>query len=165
MARRDYRPRRGGWRRDPEALAAWRAGLTGYPIVDAGMRQLAREGFMHNRARMIVASLLTKTLRIDWRPGAAHFASLLCDADAANNAGNWQWVAGTGNDTRPNRILNPLRQARRFDPDGDYVRRYVAELADVAGRAVHEPWRLAPAERRALRYPPPIVAPPAGASR
>ncbi len=159
-AGRDYRPRRGRrWRRDPEALAAWREGLTGYPIVDAGMRQLAREGFMHNRARMIVASLLTKTLQIDWRDGAAHFATLLCDADVANNTGNWQWVAGTGNDTRPNRVLNPLRQARRFDPAGDYVRRYVPELAGVEGRAVHEPWRLPAAERRALRYPPPIVDP------
>jgi deoxyribodipyrimidine photo-lyase len=112
---------------------------------------------MHNRARLIVASLLTKTLGIDWRAGAAHFASLLCDADVANNAGNWQWVAGTGNDTRPNRTLNPIRQAHRFDPAGDYVRRYVPELSDVPGRAVHEPWRLAPAERRRLRYPQPIV--------
>src|SRR6185437_13401010 len=159
MAAHDYRPRPGRWRHDPQALAAWREGLTGYPLVDAGMRQLAREGFMHNRARLIVASLLTKTLRIDWRHGAAHFAELLCDADVANNAGNWQWVAGTGNDTRPNRVLNPLRQARRFDPRGDYVRRYVPELADLDGRAVHEPWRLRPAERRQLRYPPPIVNP------
>ena len=111
---------------------------------------------MHNRARLIVASFLTKTLHLDWRPGAAHFASLLCDADVANNVGNWQWVAGTGNDTRPNRVLNPLRQARRFDPDGEYVRRYVPELAGVAGGAVHEPWRLPP-PAPAARYPPPIV--------
>ena len=86
-----------------------------------------------------------------------HFAALLCDADVANNVGNWQWVAGTGNDTRPNRVLNPLRQARRFDPDGDYVRRHVPELAGVAGAAVHEPWLLPRGERRALRYPEPIV--------
>jgi deoxyribodipyrimidine photo-lyase len=159
MAGRDYRPRRKRWREDPDALAAWREGLTGYPIVDAGMRQLAREGFMHNRARLIVASLLCKTLDIDWRHGAAHFATLLCDADVANNAGNWQWVAGTGNDTRPNRVLNPLRQARRFDPAGDYVRRYVPEVADLEGRAVHEPWRLPAAQRLQLSYPPPIVDP------
>ena len=155
----DYRPRERAWRRDPQALGAWREGLTGIPIVDAGMRQLEREGWMHNRARLIVASLLTKTLRIDWRAGAAHFAALLCDADVADNVGNWQWVAGTGNDTRPNRVLNPLRQARRFDPGGAYVRRYVPELRALAGAGAHEPWRLPAAERRALRYPQPIVDP------
>ena len=159
LAHADYRPRPGAWRRDPEALAAWREARTGYPIVDAGMRQLARDGWMHNRARLIVASLLTKTLRIDWRSGAAHFAGLLCDADVADNAGNWQWVAGTGNDTRPNRVLNPLRQARRFDPDGAYVRRHVPELAGLAGPGVHEPWRLTAARRTRLRYPHPIVDP------
>ncbi len=157
----DYRPRGRDWRRDPDALDAWRAGLTGIPIVDAGMRQLAREGWMHNRARLIVASLLTKTLGIDWRRGAAHFATLLCDADVADNVGNWQWVAGTGNDTRPNRVLNPLRQARRFDPDGAYVRRHVPELAALADAAVHEPWRLSARDRRGLRYPQPIVDPAA----
>ena len=154
---RDYRPRGDRWRRSRRDTDAWREGLTGYPIVDAGMRQLAAEGFMHNRARLIVGSFLTKTLYIDWRRGASHFASLLQDADVANNVGNWQWVAGTGNDTRPNRLLNPIRQATRFDPDGDYVRRYVPELANVAGSAVHEPWRLPAAERRALAYPPRIV--------
>jgi deoxyribodipyrimidine photo-lyase len=157
LPRADYRPRGDRWRRSPKDADAWREGLTGYPIVDAGMRQLAREGFMHNRARMVVASFLTKTLYIDWRRGAAHFASLLLDADVANNVGNWQWVAGTGNDTRPNRVLNPLRQAERFDRQGDYVRRYVPELADVEGRAVHQPWLLSAAERRALGYPAPIV--------
>jgi deoxyribodipyrimidine photo-lyase len=153
----DYRGRGDRWRRSRRDLEAWREGLTGYPIVDAGMRQLAAEGFMHNRARLIAGSFLTKTLYIDWRRGAAHFATLLQDADLASNVGNWQWVAGTGNDTRPNRVLNPLRQARRFDPDGDYVRRHLPELAHIAGRAVHEPWRLPPAERRALRYPHPAV--------
>jgi deoxyribodipyrimidine photo-lyase len=153
----DYRSRGDRWRRDKRASEAWREGRTGYPIVDAGMRQLASEGFMHNRARLIVASFLTKTLYIDWRVGAAHFASLLVDADVANNVGNWQWVAGTGNDTRPNRVLNPLRQAHRFDPRGEYVRRYVPELDSIGGRAVHEPWRLAPAVRRGLDYPEPIV--------
>jgi deoxyribodipyrimidine photo-lyase len=152
----DYRPRGDRWRRDERSACAWREGLTGYPIVDAGMRQLAEEGFMHNRARLIVGSFLTKTLYLDWRLGAAHFARLLLDADVASNVGNWQWVAGTGNDTRPNRVLNPLRQARRFDPRGDYVRRHVPELAGVGGGAVHEPWRLGPA-REALDYPEPLL--------
>jgi deoxyribodipyrimidine photo-lyase len=155
---RDYRPRGDRWRKDQQSLQAWREGLTGYPIVDAGMRQLLQEGFMHNRARLIVSSFLTKTLYIDWRAGAAHFAALLSDADVANNVGNWQWVAGTGNDTRPNRLLNPIRQAHRFDPEGDYVRRYLPELAPIAGRAVHEPWRLGgPERRRTLKYPPPLL--------
>jgi deoxyribodipyrimidine photo-lyase len=153
----DYRPRGDRWSRSKRLTEAWREGQTGYPIVDAGMRQLAREGFMHNRARLIVASFLTKLLYIDWRVGAAHFAGLLVDADLANNVGNWQWVAGTGNDTRPNRVLNPIRQAHRFDPAGEYVRRYVPELSAVHGRVIHEPWRMPAAERRALGYPKPIV--------
>jgi deoxyribodipyrimidine photo-lyase len=126
LPRRDYRPRgRRRWRRDAADARAWREGRTGVPIVDAGMHQLGSEGFMHNRARLIVASYLTKTLGQDWRIGARHFEELLIDADVANNSGNWQWVAGTGNDTRPNRVLNPERQARRFDPDGAYVRRHL----------------------------------------
>lgn len=153
----DYRPRGDRWHRGRRAIDAWREGLTGYPLVDAGMRQLAREGFMHNRARMIVASFLTKLLYVDWRVGASHFASLLNDADVANNVGNWQWVAGTGNDTRPNRVLNPLRQAQRFDRHGDYVRSHVPELSTLSGGAVHEPWKLPPAERRRLDYPDRIV--------
>ncbi len=152
----DYRPRGDRWRRDARAAQAWREGLTGYPIVDAGMRQLEREGFMHNRARLIVSSFLTKTLYLDWRLGAAHFARLLSDADVANNVGNWQWVAGTGNDTRPNRVLNPIRQARRFDPHGEYVRRHVPELAAIPTGAVHEPWRLRSAGA-ALDYPERLV--------
>jgi deoxyribodipyrimidine photo-lyase len=157
LPRADYRGRGDRWRRSKRLAEAWRQGRTGYPVVDAGMRQLAREGFMHNRARIIVASFLTKTLYLDWRLGAEHFARLLVDADLANNVGNWQWVAGTGNDTRPNRVLNPLRQAHRFDPNGDYVRRYVPELAALQGGDVHEPWRLEPPERRALDYPDPIA--------
>lgn len=153
----DYRPRGDRWRDDEELAELWRRGLTGYPIVDAGMRQLAAEGFMHNRARLITASFLTKTLYLDWRIGAAHFAELLADADLANNVGNWQWVAGTGNDTRPNRVLNPLRQARRFDPAGEYVRRWVPELAGVDGGAVQRPWRLDGAVRKKLSYPDPFV--------
>ncbi|HKG35022.1 MAG TPA: deoxyribodipyrimidine photo-lyase [Solirubrobacterales bacterium] len=157
LPRRDYRHGGDRWSRSQRALEAWRAGRTGYPIVDAGMRQLAREGWMHNRARLIVASFLTKDLHLDWREGARHFWDLLVDGDIANNAGNWQWVAGTGNDTRPNRVFNPLRQAKRFDPDGDYVRRYVPELAGIDGAIVHEPWRIGPLERGSIDYPEPIV--------
>jgi deoxyribodipyrimidine photo-lyase len=156
---RDYRPGRRRWRSDDRALEAWRRGETGYPIVDAGMRQLAREGFLPNRARLIVGSFLTKTLGIDWRAGANHFEDLLVDADLANNRGNWQWVAGTGNDTRPNRMLNPIRQARRFDRDGAYVRRFVPELAELEGSSIHEPWKLDPEARAELDYPEPIVEP------
>ena len=121
------------------------------------MRQLAREGFMHNRARMIVASFLTKTLYLDWRLGAAHFERLLVDADLANNSGNWQWVAGTGNDTRPNRVLNPLRQAHRFDPEGEYVRRYVPELAAVDGAACTNRGCSTRPCGGGLDYPEPVV--------
>jgi deoxyribodipyrimidine photo-lyase len=164
LPRADYRSRGDRWRRGERLAEAWREGRTGYPLVDAGMRQLAREGYMHNRARMVVASFLTKTLYVDWRIGAAHFARLLADADLANNNGNWQWVAGTGNDTRPNRVFNPLRQAHRFDPTGEYVRRYVPELEGVAEGAVHEPWALDKDERRRLDYPEPIVDHEAGAA-
>ena len=115
----DFRSRDDRWRDDAPALAAWKAGRTGYPVIDAGMRQLAREGFMHNRARLLTGSFLTRDLYLDWRLGAAHFASLLTDGDVSNNSGNWQWVAGTGVDTRPNRVFNPTTQAKRFDPDGD----------------------------------------------
>jgi deoxyribodipyrimidine photo-lyase len=151
-AYRDYRGRGDEWREDEEALEAWCEGRTGLPIVDAGMRQLLAEGWMHNRARMITASFLTKTLYLDWRAGARHFLGHLLDGDIANNNLNWQWVAGTGTDTRPNRVLNPLRQASRFDPEGDYVRRYVPELAGFAAADLHQPWRL-----RAPGYPAPIV--------
>ena len=119
-------------------LEAWQLGRTGCPIVDAGMRQLLAEGWMHNRARLITASFLSRDLGLDWRLGERHFFRWLVDGDVANNAGNWQWVAGTGNDTRPNRRFNPDRQARRFDPQGDYVRRYVPELAGIEGPAVHD---------------------------
>ena len=156
LARKDYRPGP-AWHEDARALEAWRAGQTGIPIVDAGLRQLVAEGFMHNRARMITASFLTRNLGISWRHGYQHFGQLLADGDVANNAGNWQWVAGTGHNTRPNRVLNPLRQAQRFDPDGEYVRRYVPELAGLASDRVHTPWRLDGADRRQLGYPDPLV--------
>jgi deoxyribodipyrimidine photo-lyase len=156
IARRNYRPG-ASWHEDASALAAWREGRTGIPIVDAGMRQLTAEGFMHNRARMITASFLTRNLGIDWRHGYRHFGSLLADGDVASNAGNWQWVAGTGNNTRPNRVMNPLRQAQRFDQAGAYVRRYVPELGDLAPARIQVPWQLDDAERKQLDYPDPIV--------
>ena len=162
IATRDYRPGRRTWTGKTEAedaIRAWQDGRTGVPLVDAGMRQLLAEGWMHNRARMVVASFLTKSLGVDWRVGAAHFFRWLVDGDVANNAGNWQWVAGTGNDTRPNRVLNPVRQGHRFDPDGRYVRRWVPELAGVEGGAVHEPWKLPESVRATLDYPPPLVDP------
>jgi deoxyribodipyrimidine photo-lyase len=138
------------------ALEAWREGCTGLPLVDAGMRQLRREGWMHNRARLVTASVLTRRLGIPWQEGARHFARLLTDADPANNAGNWQWAAGTGTDPRRARTLNPVRQARRFDPSGDYVRRYVPELAGVPTPVVFAPWK-DPALLRRTGYPTPIV--------
>ena len=164
MGGADYRPGAAGpraWTQDADALDAWREGRTGIPIVDAGLRQLAAEGFMHNRARMITASFLTKTLGIDWRHGYRHFAGLLADGDVANNAGNWQWVAGTGNNPRPGRVLNPLRQAERFDRDGGYVRRYVPELESLQAPLIHTPWKLPEAKRRRLGYPGPVTAQPA----
>lgn len=148
------------WRYDPDALAAWRDGCTGIPIVDAGMRQLASEGWMHNRARLITATFLTRQLSLDWREGAQWYSQLLIDADVANNVGNWQWVAGTGNDPRINRQFNVINQAQRYDRGGEYVRRWVPELAHVPGRAVHQPWRLPPHERRALRYGGPLAPTP-----
>jgi deoxyribodipyrimidine photo-lyase len=156
MARKNYRPGP-SWHEDASALQAWRTGQTGIPIVDAGMRQLAAEGFMHNRARMITASFLTRNLGIDWRHGYRHFGALLADGDVACNAGNWQWVAGTGNNTRPNRVMNPLRQAQRFDQSGAYVRRYLPELASLDRARIQAPWQLDAAERKQLHYPDPIV--------
>ncbi|MFT9787803.1 MULTISPECIES: cryptochrome/photolyase family protein [Streptomyces] len=149
----DYRPRGDRWRSDEDEITAWKTGHTGYPVVDAAMRQLAHEGWMHNRGRLLAASFLAKTLYVDWRVGARHFLGLLVDGDIANNQLNWQWVAGTGTDTRPNRLLNPVAQAKRYDPHGDYVRRWVPELAEVKGAAVHEPWKI----KDELDYPEPVV--------
>ncbi|WP_338316322.1 deoxyribodipyrimidine photo-lyase, partial [Streptomyces bohaiensis] len=157
----DYRAKHDRWRSGGDAeddFAAWRDGLTGYPIVDAAMRQLAHEGWMHNRGRLLAGSFLTKTLYLDWRWGARHFLRMLVDGDVANNQMNWQWMAGTGTDTRPNRVLNPVRQALRYDPDGVYVRRWVPELADLEGAAVHEPWKLTGLERAQYDYPDPVVS-------
>jgi deoxyribodipyrimidine photo-lyase len=124
-------------------LMAWRDGLTGYPIVDAGMRQLRAEGWMHNRIRMVVASFLVKDLHIEWRHGARHFMRWLVDADLASNQHGWQWTAGCGTDAAPYfRVFNPTLQGKRFDPHGDYVRRYVPELREVDETSIHEPWTL-----------------------
>jgi len=112
------------WHTDAEVLDAWRGGNTGVDVVDAGMRQLLAQGWMHNRARMFTASYLTKTMNLDWRDGAAWFDRWLIDADVANNYGNWQWTAGTGNDTKPYRKFSPQRQTKRFDPDGEYIARW-----------------------------------------
>lgn len=151
------------WEDDDEATQAWKDGRTGYPIVDAGMRQLRNEGWMHNRVRMITASFLVKDLGIDWRVGEGHFRRLLLDADVAQNVGNWQWVAGTGADAAPYfRIMNPVTQSARFDPDGDYIRRYVPELSPLESPAVHAPWQY-PVETAAAgitlgdEYPYPLV--------
>ncbi|MFH8756028.1 cryptochrome/photolyase family protein [Streptomyces atroolivaceus] len=159
-ARSDYRPRQDRWRTGSAAAdetAAWKEGRTGYPVVDAAMRQLLHEGWMHNRGRLLTASFLVKTLYVDWRTGARHFLDLLADGDIANNQLNWQWVAGTGTDSRPNRVLNPVTQARRYDPEGAYVRRWVPELAEISGPAVHEPWKLPGRERARYDYPEPVV--------
>ncbi|TQS43218.1 cryptochrome/photolyase family protein [Cryptosporangium phraense] len=134
---------------------AWAAGRTGFPIVDAGMRQLLEIGWMHNRVRMITASFLVKDLHLPWQRGAAHFLDHLVDGDYASNNHGWQWVAGTGTDAAPYiRVFNPVTQGKKFDPEGGYVRRWVPELADVSGAAVHEPWTL---ETQPEGYPEPIV--------
>jgi deoxyribodipyrimidine photo-lyase len=151
-------------RRDEVAFKAWTRGKTGYPIVDAGMRELWTTGFMHNRARMVCASFLIKHLLIDWREGEAWFWDTLADADAANNAASWQWVAGSGADAAPFfRIFNPVLQGEKFDPDGAYVRRFCPELAALPDKYIHRPWT-APAAilaeagvRPGKTYPPPVV--------
>ncbi|MEU6772266.1 deoxyribodipyrimidine photo-lyase [Streptomyces sp. NPDC046759] len=159
-AHSDYRTKRDRWRTERTAgpdIDAWREGRTGYPVVDAAMRQLLHEGWMHNRARLLTASFLTKTLYVDWRIGADHFLQWLVDGDLANNQLNWQWMAGTGTDTRPNRVLNPVTQGKKYDPEGTYVRRWVPELAGVETPRVHEPWKLPGPDRAALDYPGPLV--------
>ncbi len=152
------------WRSDPAVLKAWQTGQTGYPIVDAGLRELWQTGWMHNRVRMIVASFLVKHLLIDWREGEAWFWDTLVDADVANNPASWQWVAGSGADAAPYfRIFNPMLQGEKFDPKGDYVRRWVPELAGLPAKAIHTPWEapLAILHKAGVRlgetYPQPIV--------
>ncbi len=143
------------WRDAPDDLAAWQEGRTGYPVVDAAMRQLRAIGWLPNRARMIVASFLTKDLLIHWRAGEQHFMQWLIDGDTAANNGGWQWAAGTGTDAQPYfRIFHPVLQSQKFDPHGDYIRHWVPELRDVPTPFIHAPWTLddPPAD-----YPPPIV--------
>ncbi len=131
------------WRKDKAQLSAWQQGRTGYPIVDAGMRQLQETGWMHNRLRMIAASFLVKDLLIDWREGERWFMRRLIDGDPASNNGGWQWTAGVGTDAAPYfRIFNPILQSRKFDPQGIFIRRWVPELANVPGKFVHEPWTM-----------------------
>jgi deoxyribodipyrimidine photo-lyase len=140
---RDLRADMAGMRydEDPELFDAWQQGRTGFPLVDAGMRQLLSQGWMHNRVRMVTASFLVKDLHLWWPRGARHFLDQLTDGDVASNSHGWQWVAGTGTDAAPYfRIFNPVAQGLRFDPDGEYVRRWVPELRHLAGASVHEPW-------------------------
>lgn len=152
------------WRSDAAALRAWQRGLTGYPIVDAGMRELWQTGTMHNRVRMVVASFLVKHLLIDWRDGEQWFWDTLVDADPGSNPGNWQWVAGCGADAAPYfRVFNPIMQGEKFDPNGDYVRRFVPELARLPAAIIHQPWTATPLELASAgvtigkNYPAPIV--------
>ncbi len=146
------------WRQDPAQWRAFRQGRTGYPFVDAGLRQLWHSGWMHNRVRMIVASFLVKDLRLPWQWGEAWFWDTLVDADPANNPGGWQWAAGCGMDAAPYfRVFNPVLQGRRFDPDGAYVRRWCPDLADLPAAYLHAPWQAPPLERIGLAYPPPLV--------
>jgi deoxyribodipyrimidine photo-lyase len=152
------------WRRDAKALRAWQRGQTGYPVVDAGMRELWHTGIMHNRVRMVVASFLVKHLLIDWREGEKWFWDTLVDADPGSNPASWQWVAGSGADAAPYfRIFNPILQGEKFDPDGAYVSRWVPELARLPANVIHNPWEATPIELAAggvvlgKTYPAPIV--------
>jgi len=152
------------WKRDDKALSAWQRGRTGYPIVDAGMRELWHTGVMHNRVRMVVASFLVKHLLIDWREGERWFWDTLVDADPGSNPANWQWVAGSGADAAPYfRVFNPILQGEKFDPDGGYVRRWVPELARLPDQLIHHPWSAPPLELAAAGvelgkdYPRPII--------
>jgi deoxyribodipyrimidine photo-lyase len=158
------------WDADPgdELLDAWRQGRTGYPLVDAGMRQLNETGWMHNRARLVVGSFLTKDLHLDWRLGEVHFARELIDGELAQNNGNWRWIASVGVDPAPpaRRMFNPTLQQRKFDPDGVYVRRWVPELHRVPDDRLAEPWTMSDDEQRAAGcvigrdYPAPVVEHP-----
>lgn len=146
------------WQQDDARLQAWQNGQTGYPIVDAAMRQLNETGWMHNRLRMIVASFLVKDLLIDWRAGERYFISQLIDGDLAANNGGWQWAASTGTDAAPYfRIFNPTTQGQRFDATGEFIRQWLPELADVPGKSIHEPWVWADKTGETLDYPRPIV--------
>ena len=143
------------WDESPALFAAWCDGRTGYPLVDAAQRQLLQSGWMHNRLRMVSASFLTKDLGVDWRRGEAHFADWLLDYDLAANNGGWQWAASTGCDAQPYfRIFNPVTQSERFDPQGQFIRRYVPELKDVPDKFIHAPWQM---PTPPTDYPAPVV--------
>ena len=166
VARESFRRELDGlaWRDDAARLSAWKAGETGFPLVDAAMRELTTTHWMHNRARMVAASFLTKDLHVHWREGERWFEHELADADQANNNGGWQWAAGTGTDAAPFfRIFNPVLQSRRFDPQGKYIRRFVPALSRVPDARIHEPWTMSAAEQDAFGcrigrdYPAPIV--------
>ena len=158
----DRRMDRVEWRPDEAGFRAWCEGRTGFPIVDAAMRELAETGTIDNRHRMVVASFLTKSLLVDWRRGERHFAQHLVDYDPCVNNGNWQWTASVGSDPRPIRVFNPWRQQRRFDPDAEHVKRWVPELAALDARQIHA---LESERPDALDYPEPIVDHPAAAER
>ncbi|WP_321389760.1 deoxyribodipyrimidine photo-lyase [Emcibacter sp.] len=144
------------WQEDEALLTRWQQGRTGYPFVDAGMRELWQTGFMHNRVRMVVASFLTKNLLIPWQKGAEWFRDTLVDADLASNSASWQWVAGCGADAAPYfRIFNPVTQGQKFDPQGKYIRKWVPELRDLDGDEIHTPWKVA--KERTGNYPDPVV--------
>ncbi|MDR3501086.1 MAG: deoxyribodipyrimidine photo-lyase [Legionella sp.] len=148
------------WHNEKQLLTCWQKGLTGYPIIDAGMRELWATGYMHNRVRMIVASFLTKGLLIDWRLGADWFLDTLVDADLANNSASWQWVAGCGVDAAPYfRIFNPVLQSQKFDPDGRYIRHWVPELSQLDSQSIHAPWESVNSEKIYANgnYPKPII--------
>ena len=152
------------WDEDDALFRAWCEGRTGYPIVDAAMRQINQSGYMHNRLRMIVASFLTKDLGISWRRGEAYFAEHLNDFELASNNGGWQWAASTGCDAQPYfRIFNPVTQSEKFDPNGKFIRRYLPELANVPDKYIHAPWTMKPADSAACQfvlgsdYPAPVV--------
>jgi deoxyribodipyrimidine photo-lyase len=166
MADTALRPELNGvnWANDPDDIAAWRSGRTGYPLVDAAIRQLATTGWMHNRVRMITASFLVKDLLVDWRIGERWFQCLLVDGDVAQNAGNWQWVPGTGPDAAPYfRVFNPVVQSTKFDPDGSSIRALVPELANVPAPWIHSPWTAPPLELATAgvtlgeTYPHPLI--------
>ena len=145
------------WSSSQRLLDAWENGETGFPIVDAGMREMAATGYMHNRARLIAGSFLPKTLFINWQKGEAHFARSLVDYDPASNNGNWQWVSGTGSDSQPYfRILNPFLQSAKYDPDAEYIKKWVPELADVPAKDIHK-WDKTHSEYESVDYPAPIV--------
>lgn len=165
--KREFQPalRQIEWEADPDRLAGWQEGMTGYPIIDAAMRQLAETGWMHNRARLIAGSFLTKDLQLDWREGERWFARHLLDGEPAQNNGNWQWIASVGTDPAPltRRLYNPVKQSERHDPEGAYIRRWVPELADVPVKAIHAPWTMDESQQRksgcriGRDYPEPLV--------